>query len=104
MVDTTEAEEARGALGALELQGDRWGTPSQKEALNHALEIGVRVKLIHHPTLGVLSFLVFQPVPTDLAETLDVLVQQTERFPYGPRTVYVTDNPNFPGPYWDLEF
>ena len=93
MTPASAEDEAREARAALARHG---GTPAQVAAVTLALDAGVRVLFICHPTLGEPSFVVFRPVPPNVEEVLNAL-PVTE-------ATYVTTNPNWNRiPYWDIQ-
>lgn len=100
----TPIEEAREARASLALYG-HYGTPAQVAALTLALNAGARVSFVHHPTLGELSFLVWNPVSPEVKSALDALTLEPSVVPYYRIAEYVTNNVNYPGAtYWCLDF
>lgn len=104
--DPTSREAAKIARQGLKDYGEEYLTPDQFKVMKAALNYDAPVLFRNHPTLGEMAFLVFRPVPESLEESLTDLVRAADaRRAAGDfgNTRYVTDNSNFPQPYWELE-
>lgn len=102
MTAKTPEEETREARESLAKYSPRYGTPAQIAAITLALDAGARVLCVD--ALGELAFLVFRPVPPNVEEAMNALMEVPRPHPFAGGTRYVTDNPNWERtPYWDTD-